>query len=69
MEKRRELGLLPIAEHRRKRTPILLGLGVVSLVVGLIMDVGFLQGLGIGLLAFTALALLADLWARRRARG
>ncbi|HEX6590191.1 MAG TPA: hypothetical protein VF039_14390 [Longimicrobiales bacterium] len=69
MEKRREPGLLPIPEHRRKRTPILLGIGVVALAVGLIMDVGFLQGLGIGLLAFTALALLADRWARRRTHG
>ena len=68
MEPRRDLGLLPIPGHRRRRTPILFGIGAVALLVGVVADIGFFQGLGVGLLAFTAVALLADRWSRGRSR-
>ena len=63
------LGLLPLPEHRRNRLLPLMALGVVALGAGVVFDVGFVQGLGAGLLLTGAIALLLDRWSRRRQQG
>lgn len=69
MESRRDLGLLPIPVHRRRRIPALLIAGGVALVAGWLLDIGFVAGLGAGILIVSAIALLADRAARRRVAG
>ena len=66
MEKRRDLGLLPIPPHRRRRLPLFGLLGVLLLAAGWVLEIGFVWGLGVGFLVATAVALILDGLARRR---
>ena len=67
MEPRRDLGLLPIPPHRRRRIPAFAAAGAVLLIAGWLLDIGFVWGLGVGLLLAAAVALILDRMARRRA--
>ncbi len=66
MEPRRDLGLLPIPEHRRRRIPAFIAAGAVLLIAGWLLEIGFLWGLGVGLLVAAVIALILDRLARRR---
>lgn len=69
MEPRRDMGLLPIPEHRRRRIPVLAAIGLIALVAGWILGIGFVWGLGVGLLIAAVIALILDRMARRKAAG
>ena len=69
MKPRRDLGLVPIPEHRRRRIPILALIGAIALVAGWILGIGFVWGLGVGLLIASAIALILDRMARRKTAG
>ena len=66
MEPRRDLGVLPIPPHRKRRIPIFIGAGAVLLVAGWAFEIAFIWGLGVGLLVAAGIALLLDRFARRR---
>ena len=67
MEPRRDLGVLPIPEHRKRRVPVLMVIGVIALIAGWLLDFGFVWGIGLGILIVGGVAMLADRSARRRA--
>ena len=64
---RSTMGLLPMPEHRRRRLRPLMYVGVVLAIAGRLLDIGFVWGLGVGMIVMTLIARLLDWNARRRA--
>ena len=65
MEKRRDLGMIPIPAHRRRRIRPLIALGVIAIAIGLVMGWDIVWSMGAGLVIFSLIAL----WVDRRTRG
>ena len=64
MAAQRDSALLPLPERRRRRIVPLMAVGAVALIAGWIMDIGFVWGLGAGMIGTGLIAL----WLDRRAR-
>ena len=67
--RRSTLGLVPLPEHRRRRIAPLMVVGAVGFLIGAILRIGFVWGLGAGIVITGAIALWIDRNARRRHPG
>lgn len=69
LERRPDHGMVPLPERRRRRIAPLMVVGAVVFLVGAILRIGFVWGLGVGMVITGAIALWIDRNARRRHPG